>query len=264
MTQFMTRRERREAERAGLIPAAESVVESPITEEAEPVDAPRPEVQIEPEVIEAPLIVQMPPPAAELSQPLHTPPPLLSRRERRLMEEQGQSPVALPVEPEAPNPAPTVVIPDVEMPVLEPDHSIEEPVADFTGSNLLAEPSTQSIILDIAPEAIAIPLETGEISTSSSGSIEIIAEPITGANTAGLDGIELDQIDTMDAVTGVISIVEPISAIEVINQRASLGVVPEAVLKKGWWQPWALAGLGGVLVIVTIYAAITIISALGN
>ena len=157
-----------------------------------------------------------------------------------------------------------MVIPDVDLPVLQPNHSIEEPVADFTGANLLAEPSTQSIVLDIAPEAIAIPLETGEISSSSSGSIEIIAEPVTGANTAGLDGVELDQIDTMDAVTGVISIVEPVSAIELINQRTTLGVVPEAVLKKGWWQPWAVAGLGGLLVIVTIYAAITIISALGN
>ncbi|BDQ00424.1 hypothetical protein [Aquiluna sp. KACHI24] len=264
MTQFMTRRERREAERAGLIPTSNPVVETATTSEVEVVEEVVVDVPVEPEVIEAPVVIQASEPEADSYQTQPTPQPLLSRRERRLLEEQGQTPTSTPVVPATTNPTPTVVIPDVEMPVLEPDHSIEEPVADFTGSNLLAEPSTQSIILDIAPEAIAIPLETGEISTSSSGSIEIIAEPITGANTAGLDGIELDQIDTMDAVTGVISIVEPISAIEVINQRASLGVVPEAVLKKGWWQPWALAGLGGVLVIVTIYAAITIISALGN
>ncbi len=264
MTQFMTRRERREAERAGLIQVTDSVVEAQVASDEEISVEGIPEIAIAPEVIEAPVVIQASEPEAERTETPSSAQPFLSRRERRLLEEQGQSAAPAPAIPATTNPTPTVVIPDVEMPVLEPDHSIEEPVADFTGSNLLAEPSTQSIILDIAPEAIAIPLETGEISTSSSGSIEIIAEPITGANTAGLDGIELDQIDTMDAVTGVISIVEPISAIEVINQRASLGVVPEAVLKKGWWQPWALAGLGGVLVIVTIYAAITIIAALGN
>ena len=256
MTQFMTRRERREAERAGLIApeAVESELSSELAEES---------VAPTLEVIEAPVVLAQ---SEVVTDSLVAAEPVfLTRRERRLLEERGELPA---VEPEPvslnTNSAPQVVIPDVEMPVLQPNHAIEEPVADFTGANLLAEPSTQSIILDIAPEAIAIPLETGEISSSSSGSIEIIAEPITGANTAGLDGVELDQIDTMDAVTGVISIVEPVSAIDLINQRATLGVVPEAVLKKGWWQPWAIAGLGGVLVIVTLYAAITIISALGN
>lgn len=256
MTQFMTRRERREAERAGLI--APEAVESEVSNLSKD-SSEMPTI----EVIEAPVVVAQSEVAAETA--VVAEPVFLSRRERRLLEERGELPA---VEPEPvslnTNSAPQVVIPDVEMPVLQPNDAMEEPVADFTGANLLAEPSTQSIVLDIAPEAIAIPLETGEISSSSSGSIEIIAEPITGANTAGLDGVELDQIDTMDAVTGVISIVEPVSAIDLINQRATLGVVPEAVLKKGWWQPWAIAGLGGVLVVITIYAAITIISALGN
>jgi hypothetical protein len=256
MTQFMTRRERREAERAGLI--APEAVESEVSNLSED-SSEMPTI----EVIEAPVVVAQSEVAAETA--VVAEPVFLTRRERRLLEERGELPA---VEPEPvslnTNSAPQVVIPDVEMPVLQPNDAIEEPVADFTGANLLAEPSTQSIVLDIAPEAIAIPLETGEISSSSSGSIEIIAEPITGANTAGLDGVELDQIDTMDAVTGVISIVEPVSAIDLINQRATLGVVPEAVLKKGWWQPWAIAGLGGVLVVITIYAAITIITALGN
>ncbi len=256
MTQFMTRRERREAERAGLLVADAQETQTLV----EPEQASEPQTL---EVIEAPVVVSQTEIAAEalvVEQPV-----FLSRRERRLLEERGELPAAEPEQVSInTNSAPQVVIPDVEMPVLQPNNSIEDPVADFTGANLLAEPSTQSIVLDIAPEAIAIPLETGEISSSSSGSIEIIAEPLTGANTAGLDGVELDQIDTMDAVTGVISIVEPVSAIELINQRSTLGVVPEAVLKKGWWQPWAIAGLGGVLVIVTIYAAITIITALGN
>ena len=256
MTQFMTRRERREAERAGII--VPQVQETSTSGEQQ--TAAEPQTL---EVVEAPLVISQAEVTSEQPATQHA--VFLTRRERRLLEERGEVATAEPqTQSLSTNSAPQVVIPDVEMPVLQPDHEMEEPVADFTGSNLLAEPSTQSIVLDIAPEAIAIPLETGELSSSSSGSIEIIAEPITGANTAGLDGVELDQIDTMDAVTGVISIVEPVSAIELINQRATLGVVPEAVLKKGWWQPWAIAGLGGLLVIVTIYAAITIISALGN
>lgn len=256
MTQFMTRRERREAERAGLIGT------EPVQESVEQIEL---ETEV-PQIIEAPIVLSQT--EVEEAATLTTAPEsevFLSRRERRLLEERGEV-VKEPTAEVAVTTisSPQVVIPDVEMPVLEPDHSIEEPIADFTGSNLLAEPSTQSIVLDIAPEAIAIPLETGELSSSSSGSIEIIAEPITGANTAGLDGVELDQIDTMDAVAGVISIVEPVSALDVINQRDTLGVVPDDVLKKGWWQPWAIGGFGAVLVIITIYAAVTIISALGN
>ena len=51
MTQFMTRRERREAERAGLIPTSNPVVETATTSEVEVVEQVVVDVPVEPEVI---------------------------------------------------------------------------------------------------------------------------------------------------------------------------------------------------------------------
>lgn len=138
---------------------------------------------------------------------------------------------------------------------------LDMPSADFKGTNLLSEPSTQSIVLEVAPEAISLPLEAVE--TATTGSISILAEPVTGSITGGLDGLALDRLDHQDAVTGIITIVEPISALSIINERASVGVVPKSVLRRGWWRPW-LIGLAGLLMaIAVILATITIINAVG-
>ena len=130
----------------------------------------------------------------------------------------------------------------------------------FTGVNLFAEPSTQSIILEGMTEAISLPMDTGEIFTT--GSISIVSDPATGAHTAGfdLDGISQDQ----ESVFGVVSTVSPISALDLIDQRASIGVVPQSVLRRGWWKPWALAVCALVLAIAAILASITILGAIGG
>jgi hypothetical protein len=145
------------------------------------------------------------------------------------------------------------------------DHSmlsaIEAPEEQlFTGVNLFAEPSTQSIILEGMTEAISLPMDTGEIFTT--GSISIVSDPATGAHTAGfdLDGISQDQ----ESVFGVVSTVSPISALDLIDQRASIGVVPQSVLRRGWWKPWALAVCALVLAIAAILASITILGAIGG
>jgi hypothetical protein len=145
------------------------------------------------------------------------------------------------------------------------DHSrlsaIEAPEEQlFTGANLFAEPSTQSIILEAMTEAISLPMDTGEIFTT--GSISIVSDPTTGAHTAGfdLDGISQDQ----KSVFGVVSTVSPISALDLIDQRASIGVVPQSVLRRGWWKPWALALCALVLAITAILASITILGAIGG
>jgi hypothetical protein len=134
----------------------------------------------------------------------------------------------------------------------------EEPL--FTGTNLLAEPSTQSIILEWTTEAISLPMDTGEIFTT--GSISIVSDPATGAQTAGfdLDGITEDQ----DSVLGFVSTVSPISAMALIDQRSSMGVVPQSVLRRGWWKPWALTACALVLAIAAILATITILGAIGG
>jgi hypothetical protein len=138
----------------------------------------------------------------------------------------------------------------------------ESSAPDFSASNMLAEPSTQSIVLDVAPEAISLPLDTGEI--LSTGSIAILPDPVTGSLTGALDGLNVDDADRLDAVTGVITTVDPVSALDVINQRVTVGVVPGDMLRKGWWQPWAYGALGLGLAVATIIATITIVTALGE
>lgn len=133
----------------------------------------------------------------------------------------------------------------------------EIPEQGFRGANYLGEPSTQSIMLEVSPEAISMPLDTGEV--FSTGSISILSEP-TGSITGSLDGIDLDSDD---AVTGVISIVDPVSAKDLIDERSPLGVVPSGVLLKGWWRPWAVGAFSLALAIAAILASITIFNALG-
>lgn len=134
---------------------------------------------------------------------------------------------------------------------------VEIPEHGLRGANYLGEPSTQAIVLESAPEAMSLAVDTGEIFTT--GSIAILPDP-TGSTTGALDGIDLDS---EDAVTGVISIVDPVSAKDLIDQRSPLGVVPPNVLRKGWWRPWVIGALSILMAIAAILASITIFSSLG-
>jgi hypothetical protein len=256
VTEQLTRRQLRELERSGQAPV--------------PVSEPEPNQDI----FEAPEIV------AEVVQEVKIEEVVssavgLTRRELRELERKGKSPVVQP-EPEISKPATDsveITLPDIEVEdkeiasaeleqiVVSDFSALDLPPADFTGTNLLAEPSTQSIVLDVAPEAIALPIETGEIAIT--GSITVLTDPNTGSMTAGLDGLELDNADRQDAVTGVISIVEPVSALDIINSRVNVGVVPKSVLRKGWWRPWAMGVTGVIMAVAAILATITILNALG-
>ena len=151
------------------------------------------------------------------------------------------------------------VVPVSQEPVALEAVEVEIPEAGFVGANYLGEPSTQSIMLDVAPEAIALPLDTGEVFTT--GSIAILPEA-PGPTTGGLDGAEVENIE--EAVTGVLSIVDPVSAKTLIDERSVLGVVPEGVLRKGWWRPWLVGLVSVVMAIAAILASITILNALGE
>jgi hypothetical protein len=265
MTQYLTRREMREAERSGKPVTSQQVQ----VEETPPIET-APATYIQAEVQPAEVIVATSAPA----QPL-------SRRELRLLEAGGQAaPEQKPVEalPQVDyservtsEPIP-VLVPEVILAAIEevtaeneisPTSSSDEPsTLDFTGSNLLAEPSTQSIVLDIAPEAISLPLDT--LDGASTGSISILPDPNTGALTGALDGLVVDNADRVDAVTGVITMVDPVSAMDVINQRVTMAVVPDEALRKNWWQAWAYGALGVGLAVATIVATIAIISAVGE
>lgn len=134
---------------------------------------------------------------------------------------------------------------------------VEIPEQGFRGANYLGEPSTQSIMLEVAPEAISLPLDTGEV--FSTGSISILSES-SGTTTGGLDGLDLDR---EEEVTGVISIIDPVSAKDFIDERSPLGVVPSRVLMRGWWRPWLVGVISLVMAITAILASITIFNALG-
>jgi hypothetical protein len=259
LTEQLTRRQLRELERTGQLPPA-AIEPEPVFEEfvAD---------------FEAPQTV--PSFSAEISQSQAAAPVGLTRRELRELERNGKLPeVQAPTEEARPaTDSVEITLPDVEVEdekiasaeleqiVVSDFSALDLPPADFTGTNLLAEPSTQSIVLDVAPEAIALPIETGEIAIT--GSITVLTDPTTGSMTGGLDGIELDNADRQDAVTGVISIVEPVSALDIINQRVNVGVVPKSVLRKGWWRPWAMGVAGLVMAVAAILATITILNALG-
>lgn len=222
MTQYATRRELREAERRGLVP----------------------QITVEPETT---------------AQPATTLPNVdLKNLTRRQMKELGlfdnpekllAAPVAPVAVPEAPKPEPA----SQPLPLTIPD--IDFPKTDFNEQNFLAEPTTASIVLERAPEAIVLPIDTGEIAITTN-SIQVVTDPITSPTTGNFDGSELDQIILSDdAVTGIISVVEPISALDLIDQRAASGVVPASVLSKGWWKPWAI-GIGAILMTVAAVLAI--------
>jgi hypothetical protein len=259
LTEQLTRRQLRELERTGQLPPA-AIEPEPVVEEFVA-------------VFEAPQTVSSYSP--QISQPQSATPVGLTRRELRELERSGKLPeVQAPTEEARPaTDSVEITLPDVEVEdekiasaeleqiVVSDFSALDLPPADFTGTNLLAEPSTQSIVLDVAPEAIALPIETGEIAIT--GSITVLTDPTTGSMTGGLDGIELDNADRQDAVTGVISIVEPVSALDIINQRVNVGVVPKSVLRKGWWRPWAMGVAGLVMAVAAILATITILNALG-
>ena len=268
MTQYLTRREMREAERSGR--PVEVAQEQPLEEQEAPATL---------ETQSLVHVEETASPALAVLTAMEK--PVLSRRELRLLEASGQAtpeqkpqdnlPSAESIDRVISEPIP-VLVPEVILAAIEeataeteisvPDPTFELSTADFTGSNLLAEPSTQSIVLDIAPEAISIPLET--LDGVSTGSISILPDPNTGTLTGSLDGLVVDSADRVDAVTGVITMVDPVSAMDVINQRVTVAVVPDDALRKNWWQAWAYGALGVGLAVATIVATIAIISAVGE
>ncbi|MFM1994088.1 MAG: hypothetical protein RL537_777 [Actinomycetota bacterium] len=221
MTQYATRRELREAERRGIIPQVSA--------------APEPAA---PQVVSLPNVD-------------------LKNLTRRQMKEMGifdnpEKVLSAPAVPISEPSTPKLEVVSQPLPLPVPD--IEFPKTDFNEQNFLAEPTTASIVLERAPEAIVLPIDTGEIAITNS--IQVVTDPIASATTGNFDGVELDQIILSDdAVTGVISVVEPISALDLIDQRAASGVVPSSVLSRGWWKPWAI-GIGAILMTVAAVLAI--------
>lgn len=111
---------------------------------------------------------------------------------------------------------------------------------DFIGKNLLAEPSTQSIVLDVIPDAVTMPINLAADSLTT-GSISIIPEQSVSDVTGAIAGIKADESTLKDTVTGAVSVIEPVSALAVIAERRHHAVLPMTSLRRGWWQPYAVA-----------------------
>lgn len=187
---------------------------------------------------------------ADSPAPQSTPEPSAPSSRRQIRDVLG--------EPMDPGLEDTPVNPSAFVPLDLPDQSVEE--VFFTGANILSEPTTQSIILDSTTDAIMLPVDTGEMTIT--GSISIVSDPGTDSQPAGYD---IDhEYTSQDAVVGVVSLVNPISAAELIDQRSPVGVVPQSVLRRGWWKPWALALGALALAITAILSSITILGALGG
>lgn len=242
MTQHLTRRELREAERRGLSPANVATAQTPTASATSGLQQ------------------------ATTTAPSEGSTQQMTRRQMREMGLLGSS-----AKVDAPStPSTRSALPDsrrarrAASPVPE---TIDAPVIDvpeptFTGQNLLSEPSTASIVLDQMPEAIALPIETGEIAIT--GSIEVISGPMTGPSTAALEGMDGIDSDDSESVTGVISTVEPISALQLIDERSGFVAVPSKVLRRGWWKPWAVGAGSIALLVSAILSVMTILSAVGG
>jgi len=146
----------------------------------------------------------------------------------RLEYAEAAASVEVPVSESAPTP--------IEMPMVFP----ETEAPDFMGNNLLAEPSTQSIVLDIIPDAVTMPIGMS-FDSLATGSISIIPEQSVADITGAISGIQTDNSTLKDTVTGAISVIEPVSALAVIAERRHHSVLPMTSLRRGWWQPYAVA-----------------------
>lgn len=134
---------------------------------------------------------------------------------------------------------------------------------DFQGKNLLAEPSTQSIVLDVIPDAVTMPinLSTDGLAT---GSISIIPEQSVSDVTGAIAGIKADESTLKDTVTGAVSVIEPVSALAVIAERRHHAVLPMTSLRRGWWQPYAVAVGIFAMIGAAAYAVFLILEVLNS
>jgi len=298
VTEYQSRRERREAE-ARAAGTASGGQAAPVTEWQASEGQPAVPLAAEPSAMPEPIVSAEPGVAAPVEPtsvsieavPVATEPPVvnstqsieaalgrpLTRRELRLAQERGQEALPTTTERAAVTPAPSKSLieslaaeaeaeaaaePSSEKAEAVVATSVPDAAAPFTGSNLLSEPKTQSIVLTQVPEAVALPAHTGEITTT--GSITILSDSAEKVLTGSLDGAELDRAAAADAVTGAMSVVSPVSALAVIKSRESVAVVPSRALRRGWWQPWLVAIAGLAMLAATIYTTMIILNAIGG
>jgi hypothetical protein len=225
--QFLTRRQLREAERAGT---------------TVPVSAADVVANDETQVIQTPAASN----------------PFLSRRQLREFEKRGvlpaensASPVATEAQAETVEIQPPVAAAHDEV-LAEAEEPITSGIQLFAVSpNLNIEPQTASIV--VVPEDPLANLnlhitETGEL--LKTGSIEL---PKLSTNTGEIstirDAAEVDEAITQDSVTGYVSTIAPLRASGVVNTSGRIAIMPNR-LARGQSQIFAV--LTASLLMVTV------------
>lgn len=156
---------------------------------------------------------------------------------------EGQVPDSLGAVPEMPETVQIHVVPEIESHANEAEldrSNHDDGEVSFSGTNLMAEPSTRSIVLDVIPDAVTMPINLAS-DTIITGSINVVPEQTVSDVTGAIAGVQTDESTLKDTVTGAISVIEPVSALEVIAQRQHHSVLPMSTLRRGWWQPYAVA-----------------------
>lgn len=193
-----------------------------------------------------------------------------SRRDlRRQVESEN---IAAPFSPEAEGlqqvnevrpPAADVFATETTTVNVKPESVDEVTSANFQGKNLLAEPSTQSIVLDVIPDAVTMPINMSNDGLAT-GSISIIPEQSVSDVTGAIAGIKTDESTLKDTVTGAVSAIEPVSALAVIAERRHHAVLPMTSLRRGWWQPYAVAVGIFAMIGASAYAVFLILEVLNS
>ena len=223
--EYSSRRERREAERRGLINSAKNQVVD--TDSAAETDAPQ---RSEPEPSEARAFP--------------------SRRELREKLRSGETfENEFPKEEESPRP------------IDESDHSshadeeapqnkeaTEQTESEpLTGKSYLYQESSNTVTVDAIPDSLES--TNGDLIVTTSESIEVI----TGSHpsiTSAMDDFRYDSQDQKDTLAGRISLVDPVSAKLVAESREPEVIIPGKIVVRNRIMTTTFAILGGVMFIL--------------
>jgi hypothetical protein len=227
--EYRSRRERREAERAGLAPAEVAPDSSPEEGHGEPTSS------------------QTLANASEKRFP--------SRRELR-MHPGIESVIEPSAEEKQPNSlhqanfdetvSPRSVIDSAEVDE-ELNSDIENLRQPLTGKSYIYQESSNTVTIDSIPDSLGP--QTGDFVVTNSESIEVV----TGSHSsmsAVMDDKKFDSEDLKDTVTGRISLVDPVSAKLVADSREPEVIVPGKIVVRSRAVSTTFAVLAGVMFIL--------------
>lgn len=243
--EYRSRRERREAEKAGLVPPDDSVSQTSQAE-SETIDFEKPQENSNAEERKFP-----------------------SRKELRKQAQQNlvasqQSPQTQNISAESNadeslNPAETEYVQDNQELHTEseatrktdPEKAQEiESASDSnqsTGRNYLYQDSSNTLTMDNIPDSLEV--TNGDLIVNNSESVEILTGSQPSLSSV-MDDLKFDSEDQKDTVAGRISLVDPVSAKLVAESREPETVVPGKIVVRNRALSTTFAILGGVMFVL--------------